>query len=107
MQTNIDRAKQFLPFAALKGFEEALRKKEQQLESIPKYSLSDDRIEDITNKLNNINHNSIINIKYFNNNKYINIKGYITKIDNIYKYLIINNKKINFNDILKIDINNN
>lgn len=27
-----DRAKQFAPFAALKGLEEALRKKEQEIE---------------------------------------------------------------------------
>ena len=27
-----DRAKQFMPFAALKGYEEALRRKEQEME---------------------------------------------------------------------------
>ena len=104
MQNNIDRAKQFLPFAALKGYEEALRKKEEELEYIDRYELSIDRLEDITNKLNNIN-NNIVDITYFNNNKYINIIGYVTKIDNIYKYIIINKNKIYFSNILDIKVN--
>lgn len=29
-----DRAKQFLPFAALKGYEEALRRKEEEVEAM-------------------------------------------------------------------------
>ena len=30
--TPLERAKQFMPFAALKGYEEALRKKEEEVE---------------------------------------------------------------------------
>lgn len=29
-----DRAKQFLPFSALKGYEEALRRKEEEIEAL-------------------------------------------------------------------------
>ena len=36
-----DRAKQFMPFAALKGYEEALRKKEKI--TVPKAELSEER----------------------------------------------------------------
>ena len=31
--TPLERAKQFMPFAALKGYEEALRKKEEEIEN--------------------------------------------------------------------------
>ena len=41
--TNEERAKQFAPFAALKGFEEALRKKEKIV--VPKAELSVDKQE--------------------------------------------------------------
>ena len=102
MQTNIDRAKQFLPFAALKGYNEALRQKEKELEYINKYELSIDKIDEITNKLNNLDKNKLIKIKYYHNHNYITIEGYIKKIDDIYKYLVINNNNIYFKDILEI-----
>ena len=38
-----DRASQFMPFAALKGYEEALRAKEKIV--VPKVELSDDALE--------------------------------------------------------------
>ena len=84
MRTDIDRAKQFLPFAALKGFEEALRKKEKELESISKYSLSEDRIDNIIRKLNSITNNDLVSIKYFNNNRYISNNTYISIIVKIF-----------------------
>lgn len=44
-----ERAKQFMPFAALKGYTEALRKKEQEVDF----------------KLHGIKRNDIITVEYF------------------------------------------
>ena len=41
-----DRAKQFMPFAALKGYEEALRKKEREVEEKMKNERGEDYPED-------------------------------------------------------------
>lgn len=41
-----DRAKQFMPFAALKGYEEALRKKEQEVEERMKNQVGEEYQED-------------------------------------------------------------
>ena len=44
-----DRAKQFLPFAALKGLPEALAKKERV--AVPKIVLSEDMAEELDQKI--------------------------------------------------------
>ena len=50
----IERAKQFLPFDALKGLQEALRKKERELENVERIELSEESLEELENKFNRI-----------------------------------------------------
>lgn len=47
-----DRAKQFMPFAALKGYPEALRKKEKIV--VPKIELPEEYQEELDRKLRQI-----------------------------------------------------
>ena len=44
-----DRAKQFMPFAALKGYPEALRKKERIV--VPRIEMTEDYAEQLDRKL--------------------------------------------------------
>ena len=50
-----DRAKQFMPFAALKGYPEALRKKEKIV--VPKIELPEEYQEELDRKLRQIKKN--------------------------------------------------
>lgn len=43
-------------------------------------------------------------IKYYLNNEYIEVIDHYKKIDNINKIIILNNNKINLEDILDIEI---
>ena len=43
-----DRAKQFMPFAALKGYEEALREKEREIEERMRNELVEEYHEDFS-----------------------------------------------------------
>lgn len=43
-----DRAKQFMPFAALKGYEEALREKEREMEAKMEEKLVEEYHEDFS-----------------------------------------------------------
>ena len=62
MQVNrIARAKQFLPFDALKGLQEALREKEIEYEE--KKELSEETLADLDNILNRIEIGNIVKIK--------------------------------------------
>ena len=98
-----DRAKQFLPFDALKGLQEALREKE--IEHEEKRELSEESLMELEKEFNKIEKGSQVKIKYYKNNKYIEITGEVTNIDYIKKKIQINKtENINMSDILKIII---
>ena len=97
----VARAKQFLPFDALKGFQEALREKE--IENEKKRELSEEVLIELNNKFNQIEKESYVEIKYYKNGRYNKIKGIVTKIDYIKKRIQINkNYNINICDIISI-----
>ena len=47
--SNVDRAKQFLPFDALKGLREELEAREEKMSRVPKHSHSEEQMEEIKN----------------------------------------------------------
>lgn len=102
MQNNLDRAKQFLPFDALKGFRKALEEKEKIVEN--KKSLDDDYFKELDIKIKNLKRGMNIRIKYYNELEYIETIGIIKKIDMNNKYIYILNSKIDFDNILDIEI---
>lgn len=104
MQVNrITRAKQFLPFDALKGLQEALREKEIEYEE--RKELSEEALINLDKKFNRIEIGNYVEIRYYKNRQYIEINGIVTKFDFIKKKIQINkNENININDIIDIRI---
>lgn len=70
--SKLDRAKQFLPFDALSGFREALREKEIEYEE--KIELTEESLEELQKEFNKLEKGRNVNIIYYKNNQYINIK---------------------------------
>ena len=58
-----ERAKQFMPFAALKGYPDALRKKEKII--VPKMELSEEYEEELDRRLRQVRKNDIVTAVYF------------------------------------------
>lgn len=100
MQNNIERAKIFMPFDALKGFKEELEKKDELIEN--KRVLDIDNIEDLNNTLKHITKNLYVKVIYYNINHYIDIIGLVNKVDKLNKTITISNKIIKFDDIIRI-----
>lgn len=97
------RAKQFLPFDALVGFQEALREKEIEYED--KKELTEESYEDLEIQLNRLEKGKNAKIKYYKNNKYVEITGIVTNIDYTKKKLQINGEKnISVCDIVEIGV---
>ena len=97
----IARAKQFLPFDALKGLQEALREKEIEYEE--KKELSEDTLAELNNKFNQIEKGSFVKIRYYRNGRYSEIKGIVTYIDYIKKRIQVDKiENINICDIIDI-----
>jgi len=69
------RAKQFAPFDALKGLQEAIRLKEYEQERIQKGDISEERAEEISNLLIRLNKNDLCEITYFEDGHNKKIEG--------------------------------
>lgn len=97
-----ERAKQFMPFAALKGYPEALKKKEKLI--VPKIEISEDYAEELDRMLRNIKKNDMVTVVYFYKQEYIKMTGIVAKINKTAKVLQIVNTKIPFDDIYMLSI---
>ena len=97
----VSRAKQFLPFDALKGFEQALREKEIEYED--KKELSEDTLQELNNKFNQVENGKYVELKYYKNGRYSKIKGIVTNKKKKKKKIQINKiENISIYDIISI-----
>lgn len=92
-----NRAKQFMPFDALKGFREALAEKERII--VPKKELSEERKSELNEKLHQLQRLDIVTAEYFCNGEYVQITGVVSAIDKAGRTLKIVNTKVPFDDI--------
>lgn len=99
-----ERAKIFAPFDALKGFRELLVEQELVIED--RKILSEDMIEELSEKINLLKVGYVVMVKHYNEKEkaYEKTVGVLTKIDSIYKRVTIVKKKINILDIYDIEI---
>ncbi len=97
-----DRAKQFMPFAALKGYEMALRAKEHIV--IPKQELSEERLNELDETLIQSKIGDMIECIYYKKQEecYLKVTGILTKIDEEARLLKIVNTAISFDDIYEL-----
>lgn len=97
-----NRAKQFMPFDALKGFREALAEKERVI--VPKRELSEEQKEELDFKLRQIRKLDIITAEYFQNGEYVKVTGMVSGMDESSRILRIVNEKIAFEDIVDLQM---
>ena len=99
-----DRAKQFLPFDALKGLQAALREKEQEAENEDRKELSEEMYGELEIEFNKLEIGNVAKIIHYKNKRYITTIGYITGIDYNKNKVQIDGENINSTDILEITI---
>ena len=100
MQNNIDRAVQFMPFDALKGFREALEKAEKVSED--KKEFCDDYFKELNNTISDLKVGDKVLIKHYYELEYVETIGIIKKIDIIYRKLYLINSIVEIDDIIEI-----
>lgn len=95
-----DRAKQFMPFAALKSLPEALAAKEKII--VPRVELSEEMAEVLDRRMHALTKGQIASVVHFHMDEYIKTTGVVSRIDETCRLLQIVNTKIAFDDILEI-----
>lgn len=95
-----ERAKQFLPFAAVKGLTEALAKKEKV--PVPKIDMTEELAAKLNEKMQHIQKGATVTITYFCDDEYIQLTGRVVQADDVFHRLQIDDTKIEFDDILDV-----
>ena len=100
--SRLQRAKQFMPFAALKGFETLLaavaRPKEARVE------LSEDQIEEVNKALQLLRCGDWVRVVYYDTHKYTELIGPVDMINKRLQTLAIQGVEIPFRDIKAINL---
>ena len=100
--TNLERAKQFMPFAALRGFDGVILEKEKIKKD--KIELSEYEMELLNALLLRVKKGVLVKVTYFEKDGYITEEGFVSEINFDFKFLKIIKKKISFIDLYKIEI---
>lgn len=99
-----ERAKQFMPFDAMKGLQEALRKQEEINTRVEKHEVCGEQQAKLSELLSKLDKGMQIWIFYYKAFHDVETEGKITKIDFIYRYMVLGNEKIHFDDIYDLKI---
>ncbi len=97
-----DRARQFAPFSALKGFQQLLKEKERVI--IAKKELPEDALRELSEKIMLVKKGMIIKVVHFCQGEYIATEGMVTGIDLTFRSLTVVKTKIYFDNILEISL---
>lgn len=95
-----DRAKQFMPFAALKGYYDIIEK--QECVKVSKREPSDDDAVKISCMLGQTERGMMIKVVHYSDGFYKTTEGVVSEIDFTFRFLVIVKTKILFDDIYDI-----
>ena len=103
MPSNASRAKLFMPFDSLKGFQECLRQKEQKI--VPKKKLLEDHLDELNHILSSMDIGDMIEVVYYYYDHYRQITGLLSKIDTEHNKIIqVVRTAIPIKDIIHLEI---
>lgn len=100
MADNTARAKQFMPFAALRGYYAMVLAKNRVVE--PRRELIGDAAERLSRKLGLVKKGMMVTVQFYRTDAYDTITGMVTRIDPEYRYITIVKTKIPFDDITDV-----
>lgn len=100
-----DRAAQFMPFAALRGYYELLR--EQARVPEPRHELTDEEAVALSRTVQCVRRRQIVRVTYYDRDAYVSLTGCVTHIDLAARELVIIKTTISLDDIRELEIVSN
>ena len=104
MMTREERARQFMPFDAMKGLQEALRDREERHSRTERREISEELLEQNTRVMQRLKKGMTVTVLYYRAFHDVKRSGRVTDINNTYKYLKLEEEQIYFDDIYSITI---
>jgi hypothetical protein len=100
-QAHASRAKLFLPFDALKGFQAALRQKERIQVARP--CLSEEAMDELNRRLMRVEKRTMVRVVYYHEGSYIEQQGWVSAICKETQTLTVVQTKIPFRDLYVLE----
>ena len=98
--SNLERAVQFMPFAALKGYYDLIRERERVAE--PKRELTDEQALELSRKLSQLKRREMACIVHYDGEAYVTARGLVSDIDLAARTVTVVRTRIPFDDIADI-----
>lgn len=99
------RAKQFMPFDALKGLQEALIEREERRLMVKKKELSEEEEYELNVALNRLKKGDSVVIVFYRRGFYFKHDGIVKKVNLQTRTIKTDGEQISFEDLLSIHIN--
>ena len=99
-----ERAKQFAPFDAMKGLQEALRDREERHTRVERHDVSEEQMEENSRILSMLAKGTQVRLECYRDFHDVTLTGAVTAIDTVFQYLRVGSEKILFRDIYTIQI---
>jgi hypothetical protein len=100
--SRVDRAAQFMPFAALRGYYDLCRERERVVE--PKHELTEEEAEALSASLSHLRRREMASVTYYEGDGYVTVRGMVSDIDEAGRVLTIVRTHIPLDDILRIEL---
>jgi len=84
-----ERAKQFMPFAAVRGLNTALRRKEQELGQAPPKIIAEEAAAELDGKLRQLQKGRQVRVTYFSHGRYVQSSGSVLALDEVRRRLTL------------------
>lgn len=97
-----ERAKQFMAFMALKGYEDLIAEAERYSE--PRLCLSEDQLEIMDRTIRKLHQGNIVRVSYYDNDSYVMITGEIGKIKLEERIIFVNAEAIFLDNIVDLEV---
>lgn len=97
-----DRARQFMPFAALRGYYELVRERERI--PVPRRELTEEEARELDVVLARVTRGSLVRATYYDGEAYVTHEGKVSQKDEIYRDLWIIRTKIPFADLQSLEV---
>lgn len=96
-----DRAKQFMPFASLRGYGAEIREKEKVIS--PKKELTEEQTEELSRTVETLKKGDVIKVVYYETDGYVEKTGAVSGIDAVSGNISVVKTKIPFSDIYFVE----
>lgn len=96
-----DRAQQFMPFAALRGYYDLIRERERTVE--PRRALTDEQALALSQAFARLKRRQMARVVHYDGEGYVTTHGMVTDIDEAARILTVVRTHIPFDDIFELE----